>query len=73
MVLHMENTDQAFLSDIDVGARYGVSRETPWRWAKNRPGFPGPMKISPNCTRWRLSDILAFEATLQPIHKETKP
>jgi hypothetical protein len=26
------------------------------------PPFPQPVKISPGCTRWRLSDLEAYEA-----------
>jgi prophage regulatory protein len=51
-----------YLSDAQVGARYGVHKTTPWRWAKTDSAFPKPVKLSPQCTRWRLSEIEAWEA-----------
>ncbi|MGK0225111.1 MAG: prophage regulatory protein [Limisphaerales bacterium] len=52
---------QVFLSDIQVGTRYGVSRQTPWGWLKKDSSFPKPVKLSPGCTRWRLSELEAWE------------
>lgn len=52
-----------FLSDKQVAARYSVSRATIWRWVANGK-FPEPIKLSEGCTRWRLSDVEAFEAEL---------
>jgi predicted DNA-binding transcriptional regulator AlpA len=49
-----------FLSDKAVGERYSVHRATPWRWAK-AGNFPVPIKIN-GSTRWKLSDIEAWEA-----------
>ena len=53
---------QIFLSDAQIAARYGVHRKTPWRWAKSDPTFPKPIAITPGCTRWKLSEIEAWEA-----------
>lgn len=50
-----------FLSDLDLANRFSVSRSTIWRWAASRPGFPSPVRLSPGCTRWRLSDIELWE------------
>ncbi|WP_191569512.1 helix-turn-helix transcriptional regulator [Paracoccus yeei] len=52
-----------YLSDTQLAARYGVHRSTPWRWAKTDPGFPQPVALSPGCTRWKVSDIEAWEAS----------
>jgi prophage regulatory protein len=52
---------EVFLSDFDLAARYGVHRSTPWRWAKSVPDFPKPTALSPGCTRWKLSQIEAWE------------
>jgi prophage regulatory protein len=49
-----------YLSDIAVGKRYGVCRATPWRWTE-AGNFPIPIKLSPGCTRWLLSDIEKWE------------
>lgn len=50
-----------FLSDRQVGERYNVHHLTPRRWAREVPTFPQPVKLSPGCTRWRLSDLEAWE------------
>ena len=50
----------AFLKDIEVAMRYGVSRPTIWRWTKNG-NFPKPVKLGAGSTRWRSSDIEAWE------------
>lgn len=54
---------ETYLSDTQVSARYGVHRMTCWRWAKSDPTFPKPVKLSPGCTRWKLSEIIAWEAS----------
>lgn len=54
---------ETFLTDLDLAARYGVHRSTPWRWAKTDPGFPKPVTLSPGCTRWRLSELETWERT----------
>ncbi len=51
-----------FLSDIQIANRYGVTRQTVWRWANSDPAFGKPIKLTPGCTRWKLSDIEAWEA-----------
>jgi prophage regulatory protein len=56
-------TQQVFLSDQQIAARYGLkSRETAWLWAR-KGIFPQPIKLSPGCTRWKLADLEAWEAT----------
>ena len=56
--------DERFLTDKQVGARYGVSRAAVWRWLAAYPDFPRPIAITPGTTRWRLSDLLAYEAAV---------
>ena len=53
---------EAYLADTQLAARYGVHRTTPWRWAKTDPAFPRPVTLSPGCTRWKLSDLVTWEA-----------
>ena len=50
-----------FLSDKQVGQRYGVDRAAIWRWRKVDPDFPEPLKLTPGTTRWRLSDLETWE------------
>ncbi len=57
--------DERYLCDRVVAARFGVSRQTVWRWAKSSARFPKPVVISPGTTRWLLSDLIAYELELQ--------
>ncbi|WP_406565979.1 helix-turn-helix transcriptional regulator [Allitabrizicola rongguiensis] len=53
---------ETYLTDAQLAARYGVNKATPWRWAKTDPTFPKPVKLSPQCTRWKLADLENWEA-----------
>jgi len=59
MALKIANT---YLSDRQLGARYSVHHLTPRRWLMTDPTFPKPIRLTPGCTRWKLSDIEAWEA-----------
>lgn len=50
-----------YLSDKQAAARYSVRRETVWKWARELPDFPKPIKLSPGCARWRVADLEAWE------------
>ncbi len=52
---------ETYMSDLQVAARDSVHRATPWRWAKSDPTFPKPIVLSPGCTRWKLSEVEAWE------------
>ncbi len=54
-------TTNSHLSDKAVAIRFEISRATVWRWVKENK-FPKPIKLSPGSTRWKLSDIEAWEA-----------
>lgn len=63
-----------FLSDTDVAERYGVSRQTIWRWVKTDATFPKSIKLSPGCTRWNIADIEYWEKVNYSVDKtEIKP
>lgn len=49
-----------YLTDKQLAQRFSVGRATIWRWLKER-AFPEPVRLSPNCTRWRVSDVEAWE------------
>ncbi len=51
-----------YLSDRNFAARYDNHRTWPSRRLKADPNFPKPVKLSPGCTRWRLADVLEWEA-----------
>ena len=54
----MVNPANLYLTVNQVAERFGVSTDTIWRWKRNGD-FPRPVRVGPNCTRWRLSDIVA--------------
>lgn len=53
--------EMKFLSDRQLGDRYGVTVSTIWRWSKFNVGFPKPVKLASGTTRWRLDQIEAWE------------
>lgn len=55
-----QTKQQIFLTDKQTAARYGLGRGTIWRWF-NHGQFPKPVSLSKGCTRWRLSDLEAWE------------
>lgn len=61
-----------YFSDKDVAKRYGVSRPTIWRWVKNNAVFPNPIQLSPGTTRWKLSDLQAYERSVNAAHSGAK-
>jgi prophage regulatory protein len=54
---------ESYLSDRQLGERWGVHHLTPRRWLKTDPTFPKPYRLTPGCTRWKLSEIEAWEAS----------
>ena len=54
---------ETYLSNLQLSARYSVHRTTPWRWAKTINDFPQPVVLTPGCSRWRLSEIEAWESS----------
>lgn len=62
-------TNQAFLSDVQLAERFGISRVSIWRLAKTGE-LPAPVKLFRSTTRWRLADIEGFEAGLRSIHEK---
>ena len=56
-------TDNLFLSVDQVAKRYNVSVDTIWRW-RRQGTFPARVKVGPNCTRWRMSDLVEHESKM---------
>ena len=52
---------ETYLSDRQLGARFNVHHLTPRRWNNTDPTFPKPIRLTPGCTRWKLSEIEAWE------------
>ena len=55
-----------FLSDRDVAARYHVSRQAIWRWARAGT-IPAPVKLTSGCTRWRADELREWESTREVL------
>ena len=49
-----------FMTDRQVGNRYGVCRYTIWRWVREGK-YPAPKKLTSGSTRWHISDIEEFD------------
>lgn len=54
---------ETYITDAQFAARMSAHRTWPWRRAKIAPDFPQPVRLSPGCTRWKLSEIEAWEAS----------
>jgi len=52
-----------YLSVDQVAARFGVAKDSIWRWKRNGD-FPTAVKLGGTTTRWRLSDIEEWESSL---------
>ena len=61
--MSIEHSPGRYVSDRFLADRYGVTRQTIWDWTKTKADFPQPIKFSDRCTRWRLGDAEAWEAT----------
>lgn len=61
--------EERYLSVQDVARRYAISIQTVWRHTKHNQDFPKPIKILNGSTRWRMSDILAFEVSRQEVSR----
>jgi prophage regulatory protein len=47
-----------------VAARFSVSTDTIWRWCR-KGIFPKPYHPGGKTARWKVSEIAAYEATMQ--------
>ena len=50
-----------YVGSAFLEARYGVSRITIWSWTKEGK-LPQPVYLAHNVKRWKLSNLLAWEA-----------
>lgn len=69
VALAKPHADERYLSVQDVARRYAISVQTVWRHTKHNPAFPKPIKLLGGSTRWRMSDILAFEVSRQEVSR----
>jgi len=59
-----EDQPPAYVNDATLAQHFGVNKATIWNWVR-RNGFPKPIKLSPQITRWKLEDVQAWEAARQ--------
>ena len=52
---------ESYLTVQEVAGLFNCTVQTIWRWAREKNGFPRPVKVAAGMTRWRGSEILAFE------------
>ena len=57
----MTSSENLYLTVAQVAKRFGISADTVWRWTRDGE-FPKPWRMGPNTTRWKLSEVLDFEA-----------
>ncbi|MBB4348733.1 helix-turn-helix transcriptional regulator [Aliirhizobium cellulosilyticum] len=57
-----------YLSDKEVAQRYGVKKQTIWRWAKKSETFPKPIKFQGTTTRWCLAALMEYERREKEDH-----
>ena len=61
-VIQCDGCAERFLSDREVATRYDISRASVWRWLASESKFPAPLKLSAGTSRWRMSELVQFEA-----------
>lgn len=71
MINESEATMPEYFTDVELARRFSVSRICIWRWA-GQGRFPKPVKLAPNCTRWRRQDVEAYEAGLTADASDTR-
>ena len=56
--------DKVWLTDADVGTRFGITRQWVLVQVCTNPNFPRPVKLTPRWSRWSLREIEEFETEL---------
>jgi prophage regulatory protein len=59
----VNDMNRIYIRDTEFGQRLGTCRQTIWRLVKSDPTFPKPIRLTPGCTRWLLSEVEAWEAS----------
>lgn len=57
------NTSARYIRAKMLAPQLAVSEPTLWRWLKEDPTFPRPVKLAPRVTVWRISEIEAWAAS----------
>lgn len=59
-------TNEIYLSDKKLAERYGTDRATIWAWVRTA-GFPAPIKLAQQTTRWKLREVEQWERSKERI------
>lgn len=57
-----QHAASGYVSDKFLADRFEVSRATWWRWVREGHA-PKPYRFTSQCTRWKLSEVLDWEAS----------
>ncbi len=52
---------EIYCTDLEIAGRYKISRQTLWTWVR-KGKYPAPVKLGPNVTRWRASEVEKYES-----------
>lgn len=55
-----------YFSEKRIAARYDITRQTVRLWVRQGK-LPKPIKLGVGTTRWKFSDLLAFEHAAQEV------
>lgn len=53
------NLDQ-YVRASSLARQLGIHRSTLWRWVKEKPSFPRPLKITEGVTLWSIEEVQAW-------------
>lgn len=56
---------QAYSRPAQSAVHLQIGVSTLWKWVKEKPDFPQPIKLSPRVTVFRIADLDAFIARQQ--------
>ena len=59
-------SNDTYLSVKQLAVRFNTHRGTIWRWVQ-AGRFPAPVRLTPGCTRWKSSDVEAWEAEREGV------
>ena len=60
--IEADSTKSTFTTDTKLAEYFCVNRATIWGWVKKND-FPAPIRLSPQMSRWRWSEVEAWEAS----------
>ena len=62
-----DRLEERYLTVKEVSNRHGCSTTTVWERLNSDPSFPRPKKLGARMTRWKLSEVVAWEEGLEEV------